>query len=814
DPQPNFACFIYDGVPAWSGAIRPGAAGDPGTPFTVDVAEMNRLPVYHLIARRQAVEDATWRDRSHGDEYFWSGTLVYDGRVYDHVRFRPRGGVWRYAMGKNMWKFDFHRGHDFQARDNWGRPIGTPWTKLNLGACIQQGDYLHRGEQGLFESVGFRLFQLLGLPASHTAFAQFRIVDEPFETAPGSQYDGDFWGLYLAIEQLDGRFLDEHGLPDGSFYKMENGFGEPNNLGPDGPVDSSDLSAFLNTYTPPSHAQLPDDWWRENLNLEAYYNYQIGVQAIHHYDIADGKNYFYYRNPVDRRWMVIPWDFDLTWADNMYRSGRTGGDEPFKSRVLSNFSREPLRPAIAREFRNRVREVRDLLWNTDEAHRLIDEYALRLRGTASWSLVDADRAQWDYNPVMTNTALVLLEKSGQGRFYRFPGGLGVTRTFAGGPQLMKNYVRYRATNSSFSLDTLSAEADLPATPRIRHEGPQGFPVNRLTFRAESYQGAAPHRSTRWRVAEVSRTGHPGWDPATPMAYEIQSVWETPELVPPGDEVQVPPQSLRVGRLYRVRVRHTDAEGRTSHWSDPVEFTAGDPEGAGVLTRDLRLTEIMYNPPPEGFEFLELHHAHVADPLVLDGASFTEGISYTFPSNSVLAAGGYALLIRTTDVAAFREWHGLAADQPVFGPFEGSLDNGGETLVLRTTPGGSEVFRVTYGDDPPWPVEADGDGFSLVPRWGGPQDLSDPAHWRASFALRGSPGRSDPEPVPQVLGYSRTAAGLEVRFTVAPEVSWTAETGSLTGDWAEQGAYRGPATVVLPIPEAGGSLFIRAVVRSN
>ena len=31
-------------------------------------------------------------------------------------------------------------------------------------------------------------------------------------------------------------------------------------------------------------------------------------------------------------------DLDLTWADNMYRGGQTGGDEPFKSRVLSNFA--------------------------------------------------------------------------------------------------------------------------------------------------------------------------------------------------------------------------------------------------------------------------------------------------------------------------------------------------------------------------------------------------------------------------------------------------------------------------------------------
>ena len=33
----------------------------------------------------------------------------------------------------------------------------------------------------------------------------------------------DFQGLYLVIEQPDGRLLDEHDQPDGNLYKMEGG---------------------------------------------------------------------------------------------------------------------------------------------------------------------------------------------------------------------------------------------------------------------------------------------------------------------------------------------------------------------------------------------------------------------------------------------------------------------------------------------------------------------------------------------------------------------------------------------------------------
>jgi len=70
----------------------------------------------------------------------------------------------------------------------------------------------------MFEAVGFKLFNMAGVPAPKTNYVQFRIIDEqheegtlnaahPLLNRSGTQYDGDFWGLYLAIEQMDGHFL-------------------------------------------------------------------------------------------------------------------------------------------------------------------------------------------------------------------------------------------------------------------------------------------------------------------------------------------------------------------------------------------------------------------------------------------------------------------------------------------------------------------------------------------------------------------------------------------------------------------------------
>ncbi len=135
-------------------------------------------------------------------------------------------------------------------------------TNLNLGAVVQQSARLHRGEQGLFESVGFRLFRLAGVEAPKTNFVHFRVIDDGSEQG-SNQYNGDFWGLYIAVEQYDGNFLDEHGLPDGNLYKMEKFAGDLENQSPFGPTDKSDLNWFLDQY----NNHFPDStWWQANFD--------------------------------------------------------------------------------------------------------------------------------------------------------------------------------------------------------------------------------------------------------------------------------------------------------------------------------------------------------------------------------------------------------------------------------------------------------------------------------------------------------------------------------------------------------------------
>jgi hypothetical protein len=483
DPQPNFAYFVYDGVPAWRGAVRPGVT--PVVEFSTEV--MRSLPVYHLVSKKSDVETCTWFEKYGGSDYKWYGTLIYDGKVYDHIRYRTRGGVWRYAMGKNMWKFDFNRGHHFQACDDYGNEYKTTWDKLNFSACIQQGSFGQRGEQGMFEALTFKMFNMAAAAAPKTNWVHFRIIDETYEdgtgnaahpplTSRGTQYDGDFWGLYMTTEQMDGRFLQEHDLPDGNLYKMEATYGELNNQGPTAVSDGSDIRAFKNTYqTNPAPA-----WWGSNVNLECYYGYYAIYHAAHHGDITS-KNHFFYLNPepttnewgMNNLWWQLPWDVDLTWT-TYYGSM----SDPFSRAGLLNHS------IFNIAARNRVREICDLLFNPEQMNQLIDEFAAIIDNPdGSLSMVDADRAMWDYHWVMGDGAYPQYLsreasfKAKQGRFYEEAEERGHGRSFEGMVQVMKDYVVERQSH----MNSVCSDSAIPTTPVIRATCGPDFPANALTF---------------------------------------------------------------------------------------------------------------------------------------------------------------------------------------------------------------------------------------------------------------------------------------------------------------------------------------------
>ena len=187
--------------------------------------------------------------------------------------------------------------------------------------------------------------------------------------------------------------------------------------------------------------------------------------------------------------------------------------------------------------------------------------------------------------------------------------------------------------------------------------------------------------------------------------------------------------LALDRSMTVKARALVA----TNWSalDEASFTIGS------LGVPLRITEIMYNPMPgpapgNVYEFLELLNAGPTD-LDLGGYSFA-GVNFAFAPFFTLAAGARIVLASDANPLAFAaRYPGV----PVSGYFGGALNNAGERIAIKD-PAGNIVLSVDYEDRNGWPAPAAGGGYSLeiIDLNGNPDD---PANWRASSALNGTPG---------------------------------------------------------------------------
>jgi hypothetical protein len=147
----------------------------------------------------------------------------------------------------------------------------------------------------------------------------------------------------------------------------------------------------------------------------------------------------------------------------------------------------------------------------------------------------------------------------------------------------------------------------------------------------------------------------------------------------------------------------------------------------VYPFDVKITEIMYNPPEGGsdtLEFIEFYN-NGQGAINMFNWAITDGVEFTFPEYT-LNPGEYVVV--STNQSAFFNTFGLE----VFEWTSGGLSNGGETIEL-SDPIGNVRASVDYDDGGDWPGEPDGEGPSL--EFCDPSlENDDPANWSVSTKL--------------------------------------------------------------------------------
>ena len=138
-----------------------------------------------------------------------------------------------------------------------------------------------------------------------------------------------------------------------------------------------------------------------------------------------------------------------------------------------------------------------------------------------------------------------------------------------------------------------------------------------------------------------------------------------------------------------------------------------------------INEVMFNPPGDhrGGEYIELYNRDT-EAIDLSGWRFVDGVNFTFPTGTSIAAGGY--LVIAADTAYMKRVYKLGN---VLGNYSGELSNPGELLRLEDAYGNlaDEVDYSNHGDWPGW-TKGGGSSMELVNPWA---DNRLPSAWRDS-----------------------------------------------------------------------------------
>ena len=538
DPSLNFAYFVYDGVPDYIADTR-SVTGQ--VPTTHPKETLTTLPVYTMLTTQADYDqcvayNSTYRIPSNNYDarsaFNWSATFVYNGKVHDNIAYRLRQRNARYSgSGKRSVRFRFNDGNHIQLHDDNGNPYPTKWRTINSHKMTGS-----RGGAnfGLYESANAVLWNLTGTPAPYTHWFHFRVIKGTDEQPSGAngQHTGDFFGLLLAMEDYDVRFLDSHDLERGNLYKLKTGGTDGLSVqryqAPNAVDDASDFTTIINQL----RNTQPDSWLHDHVNWDSYYRYHAIVDAVRHYDVSNGittnngehlKNraYFFQPDPSNPlgKLNLMPWDSDTSWGPNW-----NGGWDWPKNAMADRLS-------FNRDYKNVVREIRDLVWQEDQVNQLLDDYQARLQ---DFQLADRDRwtnAQGSPTPGSQNDGPMSNRVEDMKRF-AFDGG-----SWSGGNSTNRDFVfdsgGSLSANNSISrddgisgqqgrdayLDALAYDPSIPDQPTITYTGVAGFPVNGLAFQSSLYsdpQGSGTFAAMEWRVAEVVPDNAPDPDVLSPL----------------------------------------------------------------------------------------------------------------------------------------------------------------------------------------------------------------------------------------------------------------------------------------------------------
>ncbi|MFT5679609.1 MAG: hypothetical protein ACI8RZ_000513 [Myxococcota bacterium] len=276
-------------TPGWTNGSHPGDSTDPSD----DLFQVDRVTPISVW-----VEDDQWQALTLDHYTYVEASLSAGTAWFDRVGFRKKSTVGsnRDLDDKAAFKIDLNRYDDHR--------LGGQ-KMLTLNNMVQDPTYVA-------EHLAYSLYRAAGIPAPRVGYVRLTI-------------NGEDWGLYALIENVDDTFLDRW-YADGSGVLYEGAYGtdlvegelEDLEVDEGDAGDRADLSAIAEilTSTPDAdsiaalEARVDLDGLLTNMAIEA---------AILHWDgYTTANNYRLYHDPRTDRIQLLPWGTDQTFISSDY----------------------------------------------------------------------------------------------------------------------------------------------------------------------------------------------------------------------------------------------------------------------------------------------------------------------------------------------------------------------------------------------------------------------------------------------------------------------------------------------------------------
>ncbi len=693
----------------------------------------SQLPILHQFIQDPAAADTLAGTRC---------SIFYLGRFYDNVAINLHG---QSSLGfpKKGYNLDFNAGNRF----TWN--LEVPGKAKDVDLLSNYAD-----KTRLRNTLAHEVARRAGAPY-HFAF--------PIRV----QRNAAFHGVLDMMEDGDDRMLERNGLdPEGALYKIYNDLSTTDlaKKKTRKDEDDRDLQAFIDAIDPAIPLSTRQVVAYDQINLPATINYLVTRQLNSDMDHGH-KNYYLYRDTNrTREWQPIIWDVDLSWGHDWTEAQNYFNDNLVFSHPLDAHAGDNRLyyliyafPEMRAMFLRRMRTLMDTVLEPPGTTNANLESLMRALVTT----IDPDPA--DPSPWTDGD-----------RDFNLWGtwGRGLR------PQSEVEYViaNYLAPRRTFLFDRNPATR--PRLPRNTGEpipdSPQVNAPGMIVFDSIDFLPASGNQAEEFvilRNTTPEAVDLSGWT----LEGGIIHTFPGGTVIPPGDGT---PASNYQGLLhvakdaFAFRARSSGPTGGQSRFVQGNYAGQLSARGETVALRDntgaiiasltyagnptpwqqgLRIAEIHYHPAPptavelstlpgvtgNDFEFLEFVNTGDID-LDLEGVTFTQGTTFTFPAVSL--APGDRIILAKNPVAFSVRYPAIGVF--ILGPYDGWLDNSGEPLEFADAVGENILdFQFKNG----WYPATDGQGHSLVlrdPYTTSYTEFGNPVSWAISLHPGGSPGDAD------------------------------------------------------------------------